>query len=216
MHVLIDCGTNLCQGLKDMVNRKNIDASWKICCVEANPEACKHASRIIKSHFAHLNVTLMNRAVTDHEGMCDLTMHMKDKGYIHHQVHSHLNYAQLSCIELNEDMNYWVGLATNIMGDNHKPNVPEADLKKNAIQVPGIRLSNLVMQMSAESDDVVIKMDIEGAEYEALQDLVDSPACKRVRELYVEWHASMRHSTPDQGTLELRLREQGVSVHAWS
>lgn len=216
MNVLIDCGTNLCQGLKDMVNRKNIDAAWKICCVEANPEACKHACRIIASHFAHLNITLMNRAVTDHNDACNLTMHMKDKGYIHNQVQSHLNYAQLSCIELNDEMNYWVGLATNIMGDNHKPNVPECDLKKNIIQVLGIRLSDLVLQVSADADDVVIKMDIEGAEYEALHDLAKSPACKRVRELYVEWHGSMRHMCPDQGSLELLLKQQGVQVHAWS
>lgn len=216
MNILIDCGTNLCQGLKDMVNRKSIDNTWKIYCIEANPEACKHAERIIKSHFSALNVTLIHGAVTDHNNACALTMHVKDMGYIHHQVHSHLNYSQLSCIELNDERNYWVGLATNIMGDNHKPNVPEADLKKNVMHVPGVRLSDFVLRVSSASDNVIIKMDIEGAEYEALQDLVNSAACKHVRELYVEWHAGMRHVTPDQSSLEARLREQGVAIHSWS
>lgn len=41
---------------------------------------------------------------------------------------------------------------------------------------------------TSDDDQIVLKMDIEGAEYKVLRRLLDSGAIKRIKDLRVEWH----------------------------
>ena len=54
--------------------------------------------------------------------------------------------------------------------------------------LPCIDLGRYLVDDFSESDYVVLKLDIEGAEYEVLNRLIDTNALSRVRELYVEYH----------------------------
>lgn len=60
--------------------------------------------------------------------------------------------------------------------------------KNNPIFVESISLSKFIRENFSSDDNLVLKIDIEGAEYEVLQDLIDSGTIKYVKHLFGEWH----------------------------
>lgn len=77
------------------------------------------------------------------------------------------------------------------------------------IAVDGLRLSNLIARQEREID--FLKLDIEGAEYGVLRDLVRTGAITRIREAAIEFH---RTPTEPGGPAEIAetLRESGFVV----
>jgi len=58
------------------------------------------------------------------------------------------------------------------------------------IEVPTISLADYLRTHTAPGDDVIVKLDIEGAEADVLTDLLEAGPLDRVRQLLVEWHGS--------------------------
>lgn len=58
--------------------------------------------------------------------------------------------------------------------------------KYTNVSVECIDLAKYIL--SLESNDVILKMDIEGAEYTVLPHLIDTGALNKVSSLYIEWH----------------------------
>lgn len=56
-------------------------------------------------------------------------------------------------------------------------------------RLPSVNFSKFLLQNFKEEDYVVVKMDIEGAEYEVIPHLVETGAYKLVDVLMVEWHS---------------------------
>ena len=54
--------------------------------------------------------------------------------------------------------------------------------------LPCVDLARCLQEEFADGDYLVLKLDIEGAEYEVLDRLVETDTLSRVRELYVEFH----------------------------
>ena len=50
--VFLDCGTNLCQGLKQISNENEMDESWIIYSFDANPEVYNY---IDKNKYTNVN-----------------------------------------------------------------------------------------------------------------------------------------------------------------
>jgi len=46
---------------------------------------------------------------------------------------------------------------------------------------------------TAEGDDIVLKMDIEGAEYRVIPEMLNRGLFKRIRKAYMEWHDPRRY-----------------------
>jgi FkbM family methyltransferase len=57
----------------------------------------------------------------------------------------------------------------------------------NPIKVKSISLSNFLNQFN-DDDYVIVKLDIEGAEWEVVNDLIETNQLSKINELYVEWH----------------------------
>jgi FkbM family methyltransferase len=55
-------------------------------------------------------------------------------------------------------------------------------------ELPCIDLAKWLLENFGAEDYVVLKLDIEGAEYEVLDRLIETGAISRIRELYVEFH----------------------------
>lgn len=58
----------------------------------------------------------------------------------------------------------------------------------NCVSVPCINLAAWMLNKFIGYDHVVLKLDIEGAEYPVVRHLCDTGAMALVHELYVEWH----------------------------
>ena len=82
--------------------------------------------------------------------------------------------------------------------------------------VDSIDLDLWIKENVAPDDYVILKMDIEGAEYEVLEKLIGSESIKKVSEIYVEWHwgriGGMTRKAHDQ---LLRRLERQILVQDW-
>jgi len=57
----------------------------------------------------------------------------------------------------------------------------------NPKQVKTIRFSDFLNQFS-DDDYIIVKLDIEGAEYNVVSDLLSSGTINKINEIYIEWH----------------------------
>lgn len=92
--------------------------------------------------------------------------------------------------------------------------IPEEETKDDVIEVPAYSLSTITSKLGHDRIDV-LKMDIEGAEYEVLDGLLESPV--KPTQLLVEFH----HRFVENGlerTYDIidRLRDAGYQVFAIS
>lgn len=90
-----------------------------------------------------------------------------------------------------------------------------------ALEVETFRLADYLLQMSAEYDYIVLKLDIESAEYAVLRDLLDTGAAKCVRHIFVEFHSEYFAEEEQAGYRALEsqlireLKDLGVGVTLW-
>lgn len=81
-------------------------------------------------------------------------------------------------------------LTNDIWGDlgcTLKPEKREKMDKNNPTSVQCIDFSNFIKTLG-DDKKIIVKLDIEGAEYEVIQSLIDSGAINLISELYVEFH----------------------------
>jgi FkbM family methyltransferase len=75
---------------------------------------------------------------------------------------------------------------------------------ESPILVQTIRLSEFLSEFN-EDDYIIVKLDIEGAEWEVVNDLIESNKILMINELYVEWHDVFFDK--DFGSLRNKLSE---------
>ena len=102
----------------------------------------------------------------------------------------------------------------------HKAHAIEADGTR-----PSIDIADWLKRTVSTTDFVVVKMDIEGAEYEVIPHLLSTGAAALIDEIFVEVHTETntccqpprdagRHR-PDAVRLLQSLRDEGVYAHEW-
>jgi len=80
----------------------------------------------------------------------------------------------------------------------------------NPKQVKTIRFSDFLNQFS-DDDYIIVKLDIEGAEYNVVSDLLSSGAINKVNEIYIEWHDNFFNK--DSSQLKHELSKLGIIVN---
>lgn len=84
------------------------------------------------------------------------------------------------------------------------------------IEAPIISLSAFMLCHLAPSDTVEVKLDVEGSEYDVLEDLLQAPeALSRITSLHVEWHDVDDSSSLKAKALTHRLSLVGIPVQRW-
>ena len=84
----------------------------------------------------------------------------------------------------------------NTLISNKKENLD----RDNPIKVKTIKFSDFISQFSID-DYIVLKLDIEGAEYDVLWDLINTNEIIKINELYIEFHD---HFFDDKNSIELK------------
>ena len=69
--------------------------------------------------------------------------------------------------------------------------------------VPCIDLSKWIMDNFDKNDFIVLKMDIEGGEYEVLSKMMEDKSLDYVNVLYMEWHAKRRPDLEEEYKLSI-------------
>jgi len=60
--------------------------------------------------------------------------------------------------------------------------------KENPVSVPCLNFSKWVLDNFSQEDFIILKMDIEGAEYKVLSKMVEDASINMVNKLYIEFH----------------------------
>ena len=163
-HTLIDCGSNLGQGFELLRSKHNIDASWKVYMFEPNPYCF---SELQKRYKNQSNIIIENKAICSHSD----------------EVKFYITTSLDGIIDKHSDGSK-VGDVLNLFtGRSHLYGYADP------INTGAVRLSDLINQIDC-TDNLVVKLDIEGSEYSVLLDLIETESIKKIDSLYVEFHNS--------------------------
>lgn len=106
--------------------------------------------------------------------------------------------------------NYW----GSSMSANHQ-DVQKSGAKQK-VTVPTSNLMKILSENTIPDDYVIVKMDIEGAEWDILPCLAESPLAKKIDRLYLEQHpSSWSVSQPAEDSMpktKAKLANQGVDM----
>jgi len=165
--VFLDCGAHLGQGLKHLIKLKAMDPSWEIHSWEANPYTYAHLIENYSQNFT--NVKFHNAAISTFDGFIDMnieTTKQKKSDVV-------TDFGQGSSIVGLEDWDS--GL--------HKGTFTKKE------KIVSIDFSNWIRNNFQPKDYVIIKFDIEGAEYDVLEKIIQDGTLEYIDEIYIEWHS---------------------------
>lgn len=90
--------------------------------------------------------------------------------------------------DTNSELNFFISIDRwGDLGCTLDPTKREKLDLENPRKVKTIRLSEFINTFN-DDDYIVIKLDIEGAEYRVVTDLINTGVINKVKELYIEWH----------------------------
>jgi hypothetical protein len=73
-----------------------------------------------------------------------------------------------------------------------------------------------IIKIYSESDTLVLKMDIEGAEYDLLQDFFKKNVSKLIDHIAIEYHSDLSPFKKPEDVIEFFLKLSGVKLLAWN
>jgi FkbM family methyltransferase len=200
--VLIDCGTHLGMGCSKMISTFNIDHNWEIFGFEANPYVFDAYVKNIKSEkYSELNnknISLKNKAIwTNNDGiefsLRGITRHHYDTYYgddwnndLSTMVGEHNGLNVDESLKIPWDGGSCISqLKGKIQDTSERNSLYEWH---DDIQIESIDLSQWVIDNFSKDDFIVLKMDIEGAEYEVLPKMIEDGSIEYINQAFIEWH----------------------------
>ena len=84
-------------------------------------------------------------------------------------------------------------------------------------EVEAISMSEYLLSNFDKSNYIVCKLDVEGAEFKIIQDLIKQNCLKYLNEAYVEWHPqyNSNYSSKDVSNLKKIMIRNGMYVGFW-
>jgi FkbM family methyltransferase len=88
----------------------------------------------------------------------------------------------------------------------------------NIEKVKTIDLDRWIKENFSENDEIILKMDIEGAEYEVLNHMIENSSIKYINKLFVEWHCAKTKEISVEQHVQLLegLLHEGLIPYHWS
>lgn len=207
MKLFIDCGTNLGQGLNYFNEKYNLfnNSEWNIYTFEPNPYI------LLNEMFQNVNnLNKINKAVWIND-----------------------NNLQFICKgKKDESMRKKYGEERfqgggSQLGETQKNyNIPY-HVETDYITVEAINFSSFLKDNVNKYKEIIVKMDVEGAEFQIIDHLIENDTLKLIDELYIETHG--RYDFPEEewvnkkkeieiieNELLKKCRKHVSKVHYWS
>ena len=169
--VFIDAGTHLFQGFEQISQLQKINNSWDCYCFEANPFTFEMSKqkylKLIENGF---NIQHFNNAISNKNEIVNI-----------------------NCAEADSWDNSLIGSSTS-QASNILNCPPEYCSEKSLIytdtkSVISINFSDFISYVCNKNDFVVVKLDIEGSEFDVLDKLIDDNTIDYIDEIYIEFHS---------------------------
>jgi FkbM family methyltransferase len=168
--IFIDCGSNIGQGYEKLTNDLQLDND-EVYMFEPNKNCY---DRLVEKYSNNKNIHINQKAVWNK------------------------NEIRILNFEFCPNENGLYGGATNILGDNFK--IPgyisdeymEEWPPKVCDQVECIDFSEFVQKNIDLNQNIILKIDIEGSEYEVIDKMIDDDILMYINTIAVEWHPHMR------------------------
>lgn len=191
-NVFLDLGTHYGQGLREFIQKYNMDESWVIHTFEANPNTY---DIFVSDHLHHTPWVIPHlNAVSDNN----------DKILINIETPP------------GEPSS---GMGSSIITlDKWNPSGCH-DWFKTTAEISCINLSEFIQENFLKDDFILIKMDIEGSEYSTLSKMIETNCIDYVNKIYVEWHN--RYFTESETIIKLEnelieeIVNRGVQLENW-
>ena len=86
---------------------------------------------------------------------------------------------------------------------------------KTKINLPCVDIASLIKKYS-DDDVVVVKIDIEGAEFELLIDFIKKNALRLIDYIAVEYHAALSPFSTTEQVFNKIITESGIKTTQWN
>lgn len=193
--VFIDCGSNLGQGYEKVKSLQKIDSSWDVFMFEPNPNCID----VLKRKYSRCpNITIRQEGVYNKNGTTEFFITTDLSG----KINKHSEGSKIS-----EMLNMFT--SRKIFYDYADP-----------IIINLIRLSDFIK--SLQSNEIVLKIDVEGCEFDIINDLIDEKSLLKIRHVYVEFHnyAIDKDKVPyynkNKNDIIRIFKEKGVGFTEWN
>ena len=206
MKIFYDLGTHLFEGLYEFNKFFNFDNSWKIYCFEANPYTYELAKKKLESSkwLQDLNIELINAAISDEDGTVEVDCYYDN---------NENDYTDVGSNNFNLKNAYFKGVWPEMyekMGDNYC----------STRTVPSICFSEFLDKHTTYGDEVVIKMDIEGGEFNTLTNMIENNTHTLAKVMYIEWHErfwveELETYTNLKTTIMQKLIDDNIDAKIW-
>ena len=228
--IFIDCGTHLGMGFSKCAEIFRIDHEWEIFGFEANPYVFDGYVKNIESEkysvLSDKNINLENKAVW----ISDEGIKFSLRGITKHHIDNYSNdgwsndlatmVGEYNGVEEKEALEIpWDGgSCVTELKEQIKDTEERNKLYKwhEDIEVESIDLSKWIMNNFSKEDFIVLKMDIEGAEYKIIPKMFEDGSVNFINYAFIEWHdwvmPEFKNST---GELVRRLQQANVQLGGW-
>ena len=205
MSIFIDCGTNEKQGLVQIASmNSDIDTVYSF---EANTIVY---DRIDKTD----DVNYYNVAVSDKNGFCDFYLERCiTRGDMFIGGGSRLQDPKIGVTPCFTDESHFEPISGGRIVNNVDEFIDDMYIKTI---VPTVRLVDFINYLNPEDHSIILKLDVEGAEYAILEDMRQSNTFSKIKKLYIEFHEWSR--TPEyQSNVEWinYFKENNIEYNWW-
>lgn len=198
--VFIDCGANLGQGLLEFNKKFNFinNDEWEVHSFEPNPDI-KLNFDTSKNVIAHQKAIWVKETSIDFARGVRVNKYDAPSGLGDNGIPGELT--SVGCRIKNEKIE-------NIDGKGNR--------LTDIVSVPTIDFSKFLEQFKGYNQ-VIVKMDIEGAEYQVLRHLLNEGTVKIMDQLFVETHERFVNGEDTNTTNKLlnEVRKHNVTVEKW-
>jgi FkbM family methyltransferase len=196
---LFDLGCHYGEGLRKLREVVPLDEQWEIHAYEPNPH-CRTEDYI---SALGLPVKLHKCAAWTHEGQVEFAS--QDRNH----ARELLSFGAAADIGPEDCLDGWGSSIGEI-----RSRAPGLTTRTT---VPCVEFAKL-LEARPDNDYVVVKMDIEGAEFPILRQLAERGLLGKINLLFIEWHERLLpgETIETRGQLERQLREAGVKVLPWA
>jgi FkbM family methyltransferase len=193
--VFLDMGGNKGQGLREFINKYNIDNTWIVETFEPCKE-CNLVDELKDINYVNIN----NDAIWTHTGKVSFSIYDE-------------NLEGSSVERLMSE-----GYCNDETYDRYNENSHHCGYRKhdNMVEVDCIDISDLLNKYN-ENDFIVVKMDIEGSEYNVLRKSIKDGTIKKVNDIWIEWHHNHVKFENESTTNDLKnqISNLGININDW-